>query len=319
MGKIINRCGYVSTNNQGLNMVIVGYINTDHIAVKFEDGTIVKDKTYSAFKSGRILNPNYKKDKIERTGEEIKNKQGENIKIIEYRSSMDIDVQFDDGLIVRNVRYNHFKDGSIWNPYTKRVYGVGYFGIGEYVCKIDGKHTKCYKTWNGMLQRCYSEALQEKYPSYKECTVCDDWLCYQVFAKWYEENYIEYGCICNKGMALDKDILNKGNKIYSPDSCIFVDTRINSLFTTNKSNRGNCHIGVSKYKKVKDTYVSCLSSEGKRITLGYSKTIEDAFVIYKNAKEKYIKQIADEYREKYPNFPQKLYDAMYRWEVEITD
>lgn len=257
--------------------------------------------------------------KRNRVGEKIQNKQKENIEIIEYRSCMDIDVKFDDGTIITNARYDHFKDGSIWNPYSKRVYGIGYFGIGEYICKINGKHTKCYKTWNGMLQRCYSESLHKKYPSYKECKVCDEWLCYQTFAKWYEDNYVEYGDTSGKGMSLDKDILKKGNKIYSPDTCIFVDQRINSLFTTNKINRGEYPIGVSRYKRDHNTYVSCLSADNKRITLGYSKTVYEAFLIYKEAKEEYIKKIADEYMDKYKNFPHKLYDAMYRWEIEITD
>ena len=78
-----------------------------------------------------------------------------------------------------------------------------------------------------MLKRCYDPKYQEKEPTYKGCTVENHLLNFQHMCKWLEENYYE---IPGETMCLDKDILCKGNKIYSRNTCIFVPERINLLF-----------------------------------------------------------------------------------------
>ena len=176
------------------------------------------------------------------------------------------------------------------------------------------KQTKCYNTWCNMLKRCYSEEYHKKKPTYRDCKVCDEWLNFQNFAKWYEENY--YG-IANEEMHLDKDILCKGNKIYSTETCIFVPQRINVLFTKSNKMRGEYPIGINYYKKYNCLVTRCNTLE-KRIHLGYFSLDEPfkAFTTYKNFKENYIKKVADEYKEL---IPQKLYEALYKYEVEIND
>ena len=117
-------------------------------------------------------------------------------------------------------------------------------------------------------------------------------------------------------MHLDKDRLIKGNKIYSPKTCIFVPQTINSLFIKNNSVRGELPIGVSRNKKTKK-YASNITIESTcSVFLGYFDTPEEAFYSYKEAKEKEIKRVADEYKDK---IPQKLYEAMYNYEVDIND
>ena len=196
--------------------------------------------------------------------------------------------------------------------YERSVYGVGYYGEGKYVAKINGKHTPYYKTWNDMMIRAYSNKLHKKFKTYKDCKVCEEWHNFQNFAKWYEENYYE---IEGEKMHLDKDILVKGNKLYSPETCVFVPQRINSLFTKGDKRRNIYPIGVSLYKKT-NKYVAHLNKNDKRKTLGYFDNTIDAFNCYKQAKENYIKEVADQYKDK---IPKKLYDAMYKYEVEITD
>lgn len=116
-------------------------------------------------------------------------------------------------------------------------------------------------------------------------------------------------------MHLDKDILVKNNKIYSPDTCIFVPMRINKLFVKGNPDR-RTHIinvydvGYGKYQ------ARCKKGTQRYENLGSFNTIEEAFNVYKKEKEKYIQSIADEYKAK---IPRKLYDAMYKYEVEITD
>ena len=124
-------------------------------------------------------------------------------------------------------------------------------------------------------------------------------------------------------MTQEENAINKGNKIYSPENCIFVTKPINSLFTKCNSTRGSLPIGVNKKSGREDLYVevSMGLKDGKRNRFyqGKFKTANEAFSCYKSVKESYIKQVADEYKQKYPNFPQKLYDAMYSYQVEITD
>jgi len=245
---------------------------------------------------------------LERIGEENVNSYGSTFKIVEYNNAHDIIVQFYDGY-KRKANYHRFSKGEVSNPYDRTVCGVGYFGEGNYIGIFKGKHHK----WVNMLHRCYNEKIYEKCPSYKGCTVCEEWHNFQVFAKWYDENYYE---IDGQIMELDKDILVKGNKIYSPETCVFVPHNINVLFVKSNGKRGEFPIGVSLHKKSNTYIASCKNKSTKKVTIGYYPTIELAFNTYKKYKEAVIKEVADEYKDK---IPQKLYSAMYKYEVEITD
>ena len=166
-----------------------------------------------------------------------------------------------------------------------------------------------------MLERCYSEEYHKKEPSYIGVTCCEEWLNYSNFKLWYDENYYE---IENQSTHLDKDILHKGNKIYSPKNCVFAPSSINTMFTKNDVNRGDNLIGVyfcKKYKYTKPFKVTINTSHGRKY-LGCYKTEIEAFDAYKQFKESYIKQVADKYKDK---IPKKLYEAMYKYKVEITD
>ena len=117
-------------------------------------------------------------------------------------------------------------------------------------------------------------------------------------------------------MCLDKDILVKGNKIYSPETCVFVSNDINLLFVRNYNSRGNYPIGVS-FDKSKNKYSSQCSMKGKHDRkLGTFNNPIDAFYTYKSFKEAYIKEVAEDYKDK---IPERLYIAMMNYVVEITD
>ena len=249
---------------------------------------------------------------IDRTGEISYNNFGSKMEIIRYNRNDDIDIYFEEyDWVFKNATYQCFKQGSIVCPYERRTYGVGYIGEGIYKTRENSKKTKTYIIWSGILKRCYS--IEGKNVTYKNCEVCEEWHNFQNFAKWYEENYYE----CNKEkMHLDKDILYKGNKIYSPKTCIFVPQRINNLFTKRQNDRGSNKIGVTWHKRDKVYEVNCNNYNGKHKYLGRFKTEEEAYQSYKIYKEKVIKQVADEYK---PYIPRELYDAMYRYKVEITD
>lgn len=175
------------------------------------------------------------------------------------------------------------------------------------------KETKCYKVWHSMLARCYDMKYHEKRPSYINCEICKEWHNFQNFAEWFYDNYYE---IEGETMSLDKDILFKRNKIYSPKTCVFVPKKINSLFVKSNKNRGSLPIGVSYHKRDGVFTSHSANGNGKNIHLGNYNSLQDAFESYRKYKEKIIKQVANEYKDL---IPYKLYKAMYRYKVEIDD
>ena len=255
--------------------------------------------------------------KIDRIGEEKINNFGSKMVIVEYRSTLDIDVYFPEySWSLEHARYDVFKKGNIKCPYEPRYLGLGYLGEGKYKVLENGKNKKEFNIWYHMLERCYDPKLHEKYPTYKDCAVEDKWLNFQHMAEWIEENYYE---VPGETMCLDKDILYKGNKIYSRETCIFVPERINLLFVKRGNARGDSPIGVSPTSSG-NYQATCNDGNGKYIYLGSYSTKEEAFRVYKVYKEKIIKEVIDSYKGKIPEpFYSRLKTAMYNYEVEIDD
>lgn len=256
----------------------------------------------------------------ERFGEQRLNCQGELMTVIRYRCKRDIDVRFETtGHVVHNVLYDLFKTGSLKDVMYPEVYGVGFTG-GEPTTE-NGKLTLPYQRWCNMLLRCYDETSLQKQPTYRGCSVCKEWHDFRNFKKWFEENWYEFSDEdWNKGgvMALDKDLLHKGNKVYSPVNCVIVPAALNSIINRHQAARGDYPIGVS-YCKRNGLYQATLNKWDESYVVGYYNTPTEAFKAYKQAKEKYIREAADYYKSHCPDFPQKLYDAMYAYEVEIAD
>ena len=250
-----------------------------------------------------------------RLGETVMQKCGEVAFIVEYVNSQDITIQFKaTGELVKTT-YDHFVKGKVKSHFSPSVYGIGIKGL-ESTMDEAGEQLDSYNCWKNILGRCYSAKCQKKHPTYIDCRVCDDWLYYPNFKKWYDTNYYE---INDRTSQLDKDILVKGNKIYSPDTCVFVPNFINKLFIKRQNDRGDFPIGVY-YHKPNKKYVAKLKvfKDGKSTKkhLGCFNTTDEAFNAYKQAKEDYIKEIADNYKDK---IPAELYEAMYAYEVSIND
>ena len=186
--------------------------------------------------------------------------------------------------------------------YKQLICGVG---VNDLMAEVG---TEVYTTWRNMIIRCYDEKRLVKHPTYQGVTVCEDWHRLSVFKKWYDANRIE-------GYMLDKDIINKGNKIYSPQNCCFVPPEINALFTKRHLHRGEYPIGVS-YKN--GSYYAAISQNGKIRKIGHFDTPEEAFMSYKHEKEAYIKQLAAKYYSD-GKITKRVYDALMMYQVEITD
>lgn len=244
--------------------------------------------------------------KKNRVGEEHFNTLGCKMKIIEEINSHNCTVQFEDGFIKTKIKYSDIIKGSVKNPMYPSVYGVGYFGVGNFFTR------KSHNKWNSMLTRCYSIYRLDTLETYKDCEVDKEWHNYQNFAQWYDNNYENH---MDSTWHLDKDILVKGNKIYSPKTCCFVPQEINVCFTKRQSKRGNLPIGVLLHKK-NNTYIASITKKSKRVYLGSFKSPEEAFQAYKIAKEAWIKELADKYR---GQITEECYHALINYQVEITD
>lgn len=243
-----------------------------------------------------------KKDRI---GEKHITKEGYNVQIIDSREYKDYAIQFEGGFIITTT-YQNIKKGQVKNPYHPSVCGVGYLGTGAHKTKISGKNTKVYKVWTSMLQRSYCNKWLRKHTTYLGCSVHPDWHNFQTFAEWFEQNYKE-------GQELDKDVLVKGNKIYSPKTCCFIPQSVNLVIIKNNIRRGNYPIGVSKWKS---KFKATLHKEGIYFYLGLFDTLEEAFQTYKIEKEVYIKEVAEKHKNQ---ITENCYQALINYKVEIND
>ena len=249
---------------------------------------------------------------IDRTGEKGIMNCGIEVEIIRYKNNTDIDVLvLSTGEVIQHRRYGDFKRGKIRPSNVKTIHGWGIIdckAVDEY-----GKTLKSFDTWRSMIQRTKDLKFKEKNKAYKDADCCDEWQYYSNFKKWYDESW--YDVNTGDRMCLDKDILTKGNKLYSPETCIIVPEPINILFTYKRGLDNGLPCGIY-YDKSRDKYVAQIQSNNKNMNLGRFNTPEEAFYTYKEAKEKEIKRVADLYKDK---IPQKLYNAMYNYEIEITD
>ncbi len=197
----------------------------------------------------------------------------------------------------------------------KPIYGIG-TNSGEYPASIGNKPTKEYALWTGMLFRCTSSHTLNR-PTYLGVTCSENFKSYSYFYKWCQSQ-VGFGNIDEKGKSwhLDKDILVKGNKFYSEDTCVFVPSRVNCLFVKKDSNRGEYPIGISKGTGKWDLRVYYRDGSGNHKHLGYFNNLMEAFKTYKTFKEALIKQVASEYKEQ---LDERTYEALIKYEVEITD
>ena len=239
------------------------------------------------------------------------------MEIVEDNGSFDIVVEFKDNYKTKvHTQYCNFKSGSVKNPYYPSVYSVGMVGT-KYPRSINCKNIREYDIWNNILERSYSLKYKKRQPSYKEVTCCEEWLNYENFYEWLhsQPNFEKWRE--NKRWAIDKDILNKGNKIYSPENCCLIPQSVNCLFLKREAQRGNLPIGVRKVGNMFEATCSNPFTK-KNEKLGKYNSVEEAVNVYKKYKEDLIKQVAEiEY--KAGNITKECYLAMINYIIEIDD
>ena len=244
-------------------------------------------------------------------GKVCKSKSSGDFTILKYNGSKDVEIQFINTGYRKVAEMKEVRSGEIKDPYLPSVYGVGVLGT-KYQPTINGVKTKEYDLWQSMLQRCYSNTYKKKRPTYEGCEVSDNFKSYEYFYEWCHKQ-IGFG---NESWHLDKDLLIKGNKVYSEDSCIFIPQEINSLLVKCTASRGKYLIGVCWHKTNKAFISRVNKNKGKREHLGLFNTEIEAFNAYKTAKESFIKEQAEKWKSK---IDERAYQALINYTVEITD
>jgi len=191
---------------------------------------------------------------------------------------------------------------------TKLVCGVG-FNDRKYLMWVNGKPTKEYDLWNSLLKRCYNPKYQQEKPTYVGCSVSENFKSYSYFHEWVQKQ-IGFGL---DNFHLDKDLLLRGNKVYSEDTCLFLPMELNTLFTARRNHRGDFPLGVSI---LHGKFIAYCSTDKLSRRVGRFDTPELAFQAYKEVKEAFIKRQAEKWKN---SIDPRAYEALMRYEVLITD
>ena len=186
----------------------------------------------------------------------------------------------------------------------KLVYGVG---VND-VCKPTkfkaapedvsargrGKYVPCpyYDRWRTMLRRCYSREYQDRYPTYKGCTVCVEWLAFSNFRDWMIAQHwqVEKG---EKALHLDKDLLFEGNKVYSPETCVFIEGKVNKFTIDSGNTRGDYWVGCYWDKRANKFKAQCCNLFTGKRDLGYFDTELETHLAWKKQKHLYSCELAN--------------------------
>ena len=288
---------------------VVDRIDTTYYVVRFDKTGYEYQCSKYHILDNHVLDRN--SEIFHQVGEEFEHPVYGKYKITKILKGKKAIIEFDKTKYSYECTINNIRNHRVKDALFPLVCGIGYIGNQR---DFNSKKSKdySYRCWLNMIKRCYDRNIQQKHPTYAQCGVCIEWHCFIEFEKWFNKNYVE-------GWCLDKDILIKGNKIYSPSTCCFVPYEINSLFTKRQNHRGDTPIGVRYCKpqrRFKECYKACLNKGDGKCYIGCFKTAQEAFQAYKVAKEEWIKNIADKWKDK---LDPKVYQALYSYQVEITD
>lgn len=178
---------------------------------------------------------------------------------------------------------------------TRLVMGVGVNDAGYPITKnkmINGKSVQTwicpfYSRWRGMLERAYSTVYKSSYTTYEGCSVCEEWHLFSTFKSWMEQQDW-------KGKQLDKDLLYPTNKVYSPETCVFISQKVNLFLTERDALRGYWPVGVSFIKSTGKYQARCATLGTGQKSLGVYDTPEEAHAAWLKFKLSLAYTLADE-------------------------
>lgn len=240
-----------------------------------------------------------------KVGETYPNGKG-TITVLEYVKAIEI-------LVRHNDEYGHemwtqadrIRKGNVRNPFDKHEIGTIFTGYG-YCHKLDKNlRNDIYSVWKGVAQRTLTDNIRGKgRNSYLDVTLCSEWYNFQNFCKFVVENGYY-----RRGYHLDKDLLVRGNKIYKAENCCFLPQVLNGVISIVYETDNGLLVGVN----IKNScYEAAISYRGKRKRLGKYDTPEEASTAYVLAKEAYVKELAQEWKDR---IEPRAYQALMDWTV----
>ena len=290
-------------NNANQWATVVKYKGAKNVFVVFDGESEEQSFRASHLRDGKFRS---RSSYAVEVGTIYKSKWG-SCKVIEYVDNRNILVEFQDSFKYRvRAAKTTLENGLVKNLYRRSLYGRGYLGECGVPLTKGSIALAIYELWKSLIQRCFDRNFKKAHPTYEDCTLQEDWECFAEFYKWCEEK--EY---FNIGYDLDKDLLMKGNKHYSEDTCVFLPRELNANISNKTSLNTTGFVGVSYEKRSGKYYASCRIN-GKTVSLGHHKTPEEASAAYVKAKEDYIHSLAEKWHGK---IEERAYQALMNWTV----
>lgn len=209
-----------------------------------------------------------------------------NLEVLSYESKHKVLVRFIETGHVKFTQSANVMNGKVKDPYYKNIFGVGCVGMSN-TSNPDGSIKKSYHSWRGILRRCYDEKSFIKNPTYRGVTVCEDWLCFENYEKWYDK-------YAREGFHVDKDFTVIGCKIYSPLTCEFIPAKINSIIGKKDITNKKLPTGVSYHTRDKIYNSKCWDGD-KLVHLGDYYCPEQAREVYLDYKTNLVREVAEYY------------------------
>lgn len=238
--------------------------------------------------------------------------EGYRFKIKEYLGYDNIVIEFIDNGYQTTTRMDKIKKGSIAYPYHPNKYN-SYIGVGKYDSK--GDYERIHSIWYHIFRRTNNIDNLKIYEAYKDVKVDYRWYNYQNFATWMDNYLQSLNPDFRNKYQIDKDILQWGiePKIYGPDTCCLVPPIINAIMSSNLKN--SISSGVIKCTGCTNSFYTEIRIQKERKYLGTYKTPEEAFQVYKEAKERYIRELADYYYS-INAIHKEIRDILYRIDIQ---
>lgn len=221
--------------------------------------------------------------------------------VVDYINHKNLMVKFEDGNIFP-VRTGDIKNGEVKNPLQPSYCGVGFMGVGKHSLK-----SLAGTKWMSMMKRCYDPKYLARKPTYIGCSVESSWHNFQNFAQWFES--LDYNA---DDWELDKDLLIRGNKVYSESSCVMLPRHINCAINIYKSDKNSeLPAGVTTTNSIGKFRAQCQVGDGQEYS-SVSTSVDYCFQWYKEKKMEQLRGLAEYWKE---YLDPRAYCALVNFEV----